>query len=712
MKVKFRTLLNLATKYPKRIGVETLSDFIVLVGIVAFLFYYFKPELLLLKTTISGGDTASHYYPAYFLKNYLLPEGKIIGWCPGWFAGIPLFQFYFPLLFLVAVLPSFLIPLEISVKIVTVLGTFLLPVFTYLAMRAMEFKFPLPALAAIFTLPFLFNEGNSMWGGNIPSTLAGEFSYSFSLSLTILFLGFLYRDIKKKDGIIKNSILFALIVFSHIITAIYAFFTSSFFLINKGINSTIQNFKYLLKIYSLAFMLLGFWIVPFILKLEYTTPFSFKWIYSDIRKEVFPDILLPYVILAFLGLAFAIKNVDKRVLFFLFSIIVSTIFYFLSPKMGLVDIRFIPFIQISMMIIAAYGFYHLMEKIKIKNNLIFPIIVLVVTMLWVEKNVTYIHFWIKWNYEGFEKKPLWEVFKSVNDFVKGSYKDPRVIFEHSQIHDQAGSSRAFESLPLFSGRSTYEGLYMQSSISTPFIFYFQSEISALAPCPYPDWSPCASFNSTKAAKHLAMFNVEYVIAVTDTVKNDLRNNPLYELVAVFEPYEIFRVKINPNRYVTVPKYEPVVFETKNWKRVSYEWFKNEDLLDVPLVFTDDKKSFKLSANSLENIPKIPINNNCYIEEDIEIEEIRFNTTCIGKPHIISISYYPNWKVEGADKIYLVSPSFMLVVPKQESVRLYYGETLVDKLGKVLTLLGIFLVFLIAFTKNQNIKRFIPRYKAS
>jgi hypothetical protein len=511
---------------------------------------------------------------------------------------------------------------------------------------------------------------------------------------------------------LKNSILFALIVFSHAITAIYAFFTSSFFLIDKKIKEIIKKFVYLFKVYLIVFLLLGFWLVPFLLNLEYTTPFSFKWIYSDVRKEIFPDILLPFLALAFIGSALAIKNKDKRILLFLFSIIISVIFYFISPKIGIVDIRFIPFIQLSITIIAAYGFYHIIEYFKIKNKWIIPIIVFILTIAWVNKNVTYIHYWIKWNYEGFENKPLWETFKKVNDFVRGSYKDPRVIFEHSQIHDQAGSSRAFESLPLFSGRSTYEGLYMQSSISTPFIFYFQSEISETAPCPYPDWSPCTSFNSTKAARHLAMFNVEYIIAVTDRVKNDLRNNSLYELVATFEPYEIFRLKINPNRYVTVPKYEPVVFETKDWKRVSYEWFKNEDLLDVPLVFTNDKRMFKLSTNSLDNIPRIPLNNTCHIEEDIEIEEIRFNTTCVRKPHIISISYYPNWKVEGADKIYLVSPSFMLVIPEKESVRLYYGEDFVDQLGKALTLFGIFLVLLIIFTKNQNLKRLVPRYKAS
>ena len=53
--------------------------------------------------------------------------------------------------------------------------------------------------------------------------------------------------------------------------------------------------------------------------------------------------------------------------------------------------------------------------------------------------------------------------------------------------------RAFENLPLFSGRSTLEGLYMQGSPTAPFVFYIQSEVSTTPSCPFPDWG-CARFN--------------------------------------------------------------------------------------------------------------------------------------------------------------------------------------------------------------------------
>ena len=52
---------------------------------------------------------------------------------------------------------------------------------------------PGPGCLAAATLPFLFEPSFSIYGGNILSTLAGEFSFSLSLSVALLFLGVVGR---------------------------------------------------------------------------------------------------------------------------------------------------------------------------------------------------------------------------------------------------------------------------------------------------------------------------------------------------------------------------------------------------------------------------------------------------------------------------------------------------------------------------------------
>ncbi len=57
------------------------------------------------------------------------------------------------------------------------------------------------------------------------------------------------------------------------------------------------------------------------------------------------------------------------------------------------------------------------------------------------------------------------------------------------------------------------------------------------------------------------------------------------------------------------------------------------------------------------------------------------------PHWIKISYFPNWHVKGAEGPYLASPSFMMVIPTQSHVTLYYGRTNANNIGQILEVIG-------------------------
>lgn len=709
----------------KTIGEEAVN-ILTIVIIFWFLLTYFKPELLLLDTTTAGGDTATHNYPAEYMYEYLIPRGKIIGWCPGWYGGFPLFQFYFPLNFVMMYALTPFVSIKVAFKLVTVLGTFMLPVCVLIAMKLMRFKFPIPAIAAVFTLPFLFMEANSMWGGNIPSTLAGEFSFSFSFALTVVFLGLLYRGINSYKGgrkkadkkfMLHNAVLFAFVILSHVYTMLFAGLTSLFFLIKRNKKEIFENFVYLFKTYGLALLLTAFWLLPLILQLEYTIAYNYVWVIDDLRK-VFPEILTPFYGIATITFVWSVGKKDSRIVFIGFSLLVSLVLYLFASEMGVVDIRFVPFIQFFPLLIAAYGvgklFGRIEAGIKMRGlnwfvRMGLPIVILIIVLVWVNKHVTYIDYWIKWNYEGFERKSLWNVYWSLNEFLKGPSADPRVVYEHSPLHDAAGSLRAFENLPLFSGRSTLEGLYMQSTITSPFSFYIQSEVSKLTSCPLPGYS-CTSMDVTRAAPHLRMFNVKHIIARTEeAIEAYHADEENYKHVKSFSPYEIFELQ-GEHAYVVVPEYEPVFFVTEDWKSTSYEWFKKEYAIDVHLVFNPVLKSKLQTANDLYDLPRTKIESECLIQEHVYNEEVRFTTTCVGKPHIIKISYYPNWHVDGADDVYMVSPSFMLVYPTQENVRLYYGKGFVNIVSEALSYAGVILVvggiFLAIFMRNQKVKRLL------
>ncbi|HEU0106631.1 MAG TPA: 6-pyruvoyl-tetrahydropterin synthase-related protein, partial [Vicinamibacteria bacterium] len=181
----------------------------------ALLLSYFRPSLLLLDTMTAGGDTPSFHHPIEHLKNVLLPAGNPQGWDPGNFGGYPPYRSYFLPPSLIVVALSWVIPFNVAFKLVTVLGIFLLPLATVVCLRAMDYPFPIPAIGSAASLLLLFNQGNSMWGGNIPSTLAGEFSFSIAFALAVLFVGLLYRGIRRGRHRAGLAVLLALVGLCH-----------------------------------------------------------------------------------------------------------------------------------------------------------------------------------------------------------------------------------------------------------------------------------------------------------------------------------------------------------------------------------------------------------------------------------------------------------------------------------------------------------------
>jgi hypothetical protein len=674
-------LKNLLKKY-------TIFDLIVLILIFFFLLGYFEPDLLLLKTTINGGDTGSHYPTAAYLKEVLLPKGKIMGWDPGNYAGYPLFYHYFPLAFLLMAALNLFISMEVSFKIISVLGIFLLPLFTYLALRFMKYKFPIPIIGAVFSLPFLFNQGNSMWGGNIPSALAGEFCYSLGFALAFLFFGSLYRGVSEKKYLVFNALLVFLIGFSHAYTFIFCLILGMFFVIDNFRN----NLKYLIGVYGLGFLFLSFWLLPVVANLAYTTSFVFKWTLNSIF-EIFPVVIIPFVVISVL--AFFINRKDKRTIYFIFAVLSAVFIYFIGPRIGVLDIRLIPFVQFLLVIYAATFLSKFIPNLRFTALL--PVIVFLAVAAWVEVNTTYVHHWISWNYAGYESKSTWPIFKGINDYLKKSGKG-RVEWEHAPADESLGSIRSSETLPYFAKRQTLEGIHMLGAISAPFVFYIESETSYQSCNPLPNYF-YSSLDLRNGIEHFKLFNVSHFVVRSDQVKNELAKFTEFVLEKSVGEYNIYRLLTSDEQFVEPLKNHPVLFLTDDWRNASYQWFAGRKSNEIFLVFekqmgVGDKERFGEVVSDLDDVKAIPFTEkNVRVKSVVNDESIEIKTSAVGHPLLVKVSYHPNWKVDGADKIYFVSPCFMLIYPTKNEVRLSFEPRWPEKTGKALSFAGLFLAFL-------------------
>ena len=683
--------------------IPILFNLAALIAVEAFIFSQVGSSHLFTETITTGGDTASHYYTVDYLRHVLLPEGRISSWTPGNYAGFPIMQFYFPLPFLLMCGLDAFMPLQVAFKLMTLAGTFLLPIAAFVMLRQLKTPFPGPALAAAATVPFLFNSANSMWGGNLLSTFAGEFSYSFSMALSLIFLGCLYRGCLERRWVVLNAALVFLVGFSHGYTLLFAEAMSVFLVLTP--RDFVQRVVYLGKVYALGFFFLAFWLVPLLAFSKQTTPYHTIWTIHSIR-EVVPGLLEPLVwtglagaVCLLVGSIFTWRPSGARaahaLAYLLFGMAVAGAMFVAAPKLGVVDIRYVPYAQLFAGLIAALtlGWTGLLLH-RIGLSWVPAVVGASAVLAWTSIQPGPASGWARWNYSGFEAKPAWPQFEQINEELRGTFQDPRVVFEHSSSHNDFGSTRAFESLPLFAGRATLEGLYMQASTSAPFVFYIQSLVSQEKSCPFPQYT-YANMDYARALPRLEMFNVGNLILRSTSAKSAIRAAEGYTLDKTIRKYELWSVP-GAHRYVVPLRNEPVLGDTEDWKRASHEWFLRDETLDQHLVFLrnpseTDRKRFAVTKSSPDDLPIDTAA--CVVEEKIGNREIRIRTNWIDKPLLVKMSYHPNWHVEGARGIYLVSPSFMLIYPEQEEIRMWYGWGPWDWLGAVLSVLGIGILLL-------------------
>ncbi len=247
-------------------AVRAVVDVLVVGACVLFTLWHLQPDLLVEDTIPAGGDMGAHVWGPAHLRDHLLPRGQVAGWSDAWYAGFPAYQFYMvvPALLIVyvnagvqgwaALLPAAVavaatvvavrgrrpvvrwgavaaavvalglagLPYGVAFKLVSVSGVLTLPVAAYAFGRLAGARFPTPAVFAVFTLQFLFYRGYSIYGGNIASTLAGEFSFAMSLSLALVYAGVVLRGLATGRHRALAAVLLALTGLCHIIPAFWA----------------------------------------------------------------------------------------------------------------------------------------------------------------------------------------------------------------------------------------------------------------------------------------------------------------------------------------------------------------------------------------------------------------------------------------------------------------------------------------------------------
>jgi hypothetical protein len=667
-----------------------LTDVLGLGALLLLLLDYLRPSLLLLETWTAGGDTPCHVPTAAFACQ-IFSEGRLHGWYPGAYLGHPLLLYYFPLPFLVMVALAPLTGLPVAFKLGTVLGVFLLPLAAYACARLMRYAFPVPLVTAAAALVFVFLEENPIWGGNLASTLTGEFSYTYGTALALVFLGVVYRAFTGDAGPAWPAATLAVVALAHGYAVLWAGLSAAFFLFSA--RDPLRAFRWLLALAALALALAGVFLVPLLTAWGWTTPYDDPWI-TVTSRNLFPPLLWPLFGAAVAGLGVTLVSLWRtrragedatRLLFLLYAAATGAALAAAGPVLGIIDIRFVPFAQLGVCLVGGVSIGHGLTRLARPG--LAALALVLVAGLFADQQSKVLRAWIDWNYTGLESKELWPAFRAMTSRLPGTVGDPRVAIEYGTVHEKAGSIRMYETFPFFSGRSTVEGVYNQASLQTHPVYYLASELGASSPNPFRK-REYSTFDTDNALRHLRLFNVGDVVAVSTRLTESLAAREDVLEVARVPPYTIFRLADRGTGYVEPLAFAPVRSPLRNFRDKAYRWFTRKPQGAVHLVFTDDPRFSLQETDEWLAPPAVALPGGVRVQERVEAERISITTDRPGHPLLVKVSYHPRWKAVGAHGPYLVSPALMLVVPYAREVQLVYARNWADHLGLALTAGGL------------------------
>jgi hypothetical protein len=765
----------------------------------AYVFLNLEPRLLFRNTTPSGGDMGAHVWGPQYLRDHLLPHGRLTGWSPDWYAGFPALVFYFPLPSLLIAALATLLPYGVAFKLVTVLGLVTLPAAAWAMGRLLGARDPVPACLAIATVPFLFDESFTIYGGNIASTLAGEFAFSISLSIALVFLGVFAKMLQTGRYRAWSAALLAVTALCHVVPA---FFAIAGAVILLGIHASRRAVINTLWTFGVSGLIAAFWVVPFMLRIAYTNDMGWEKLttYTQILFRDGPEWLL------LLGLAGAVVSLALRRrsgLFFILLAAASALAFVLMPQGRLWNARLLPFWILSLHLLVGVAvaeggrlLFRLFEtlgtpereplpyaigdegsldtdRLGVDPNddflspppngeggqddrapafdlaaLLVPIGALVVTLYlvslplgilpwWLQTNSNHRAFvpsWIEWNYTGYEGKASYPEYHGVVETMGAIGQEHgcgRAMWEYEPELDRLGTPMALMLLPHWTDGciGSMEGLFFESSASTPYHFLNQAELSFKPSSAQRDL-PYRSLASeprddvlAQGVRHLQLMGVRYYMAISPEVQAVARTNPDLELLTTSGPWEvnynrvagvtgtqlrtweIYRVR--DADLVVALDHKPAVMQGvakggKPWLRAAVDWYQDESRFDVPLAASGPADWPRVGKAALADAPRESVDPAVVTNIRTTDDRITFDVDEPGKPVLVKMSYFPNWQASGADGPWRVTPNLMVVVPTSTHVELHYGHTPVDGVAWGLTLVGLAgLAYLIAAGRRQT-----------
>lgn len=547
------------------------------------------------------------------------------------------------------------IPYGVAMKLVAISGIVTLPLAAYAAGRLGGLAFPGPALLSVMTLPFLFDRSYNIYGGNVMSTMAGEFAFSMGLSIAVLYIGFAARGLHTGRSRVIAGGLLALAGLTHLFAAFFGLVvTLALFLLRPGR----REISWLLVAGPLAGLLSAFWVLPFYWNSKYLNDMGWGkereyvkalWSRSGnfggqsflVNDPVFQIFLLMAVVGAIIC---GIRRVRLGMALTLTAGAFAVIFLLL-PEGRLWNVRILPFYYLSVYLLAGIALSevfrfvadHLRSADDIRADrptamaavpaalatlvliaaLAFPLRSFPTGSLYLEdgaheygldwaggigtRQLNLGPGWMRYNFTGYEARPTAEEYRhlvATMDEVGREFGCGQSLWEYEgERLGSYGTPMSPMLLPHWTDGciGSMEGLYFEASATTPYHFLLQSELST-GPSRAMRDMPYSTLDVDKGIDGLRTMGVRYYMASTESAIAQARQQDDITEIATSGPWVIFM--IDDQSVVEGLDHLPVVVDGvdaggEEWLIPTVAWWESGH--DTPLVAADGPSDWPRSS---------------------------------------------------------------------------------------------------------------------
>jgi hypothetical protein len=327
--------------------------------------------------------------------------------------------------------------------------------------------------------------------------------------------------------------------------------------------------------------------------------------------------------------------------------------------------------------------------------------------------------WARWNFTGYEGKNAYGEYYGVVQTMKKLGADSaqgcgRALWENNGELNKYGTTMGLMLLPFWTDGciSSMEGLFFEAAGSTPYHFITAAAMSKQSSNPVRE----LRYDNNDAAlgvKYMQELGVKYFMGFTsEAIAQASQQEGLTE-VARSGPWVVYRVA---NSDVVTPlAMQPVVANISSnnprerWLEVGTSWFQHPEVWTTPIadngpsewqrvdvaVDESQREGEPNSNNRRVDVVKpgtaltpVPLDPVVVSNVDIGEESVKFSVDKIGVPVLVRVSYFPNWKVDGAKGPYRVAPNMMVVIPTSTNVSMHFGWNLRDYVAYLLSFAGI------------------------